>query len=79
MSVGNTEPGNQGSNQRAVEGSFDAINASERNVTAVHLSPPIRTQLGREVINIDRYVPYFFASINNLLSRGALQRYQKCE
>lgn len=39
-------------------------------------SPTVRRD-GRDVINIDGYVPYFLASINNPLSGGASQLYRR--
>lgn len=38
-------------------------------------SSPTRIVDNRRVIDVDNYVPYFFASINNALSRGASQLY----
>lgn len=39
-------------------------------------SPTIRRG-GRDVVNIEGYIPYFFASINNPLSGGASQHYRR--
>jgi DNA-binding MarR family transcriptional regulator len=40
------------------------------------LSQPTRaTPHGQRVIDIDNYVPYFLAAVNNALSRGASSRY----
>ena len=41
------------------------------------LTPPTVRRGGRAVINIDGYVPYFLASINNPLSGGASQLYRR--
>lgn len=54
-------------NPRTID-AFDAV--PERR-----LSPPTKCRDGREVVNIDGYMPYFLASINNTLSRGASQYY----
>lgn len=43
----------------------------------VRLTPPTVRRGGRHAINIDGYVPYFFASINNPLSGGASQLYRR--
>jgi hypothetical protein len=59
------KPGKQEPIRSANEGSLNAVNGSERNVTVIRPSPSTRAHHGREVINIDSYVPYFFASINN--------------
>lgn len=37
--------------------------------------PTKRTAEGREVIDIENYIPYFLVSVNNPLSRGASQHY----
>jgi len=39
------------------------------------LSSPTRQRDGRAVIDVDTYVPYFFAAVNNALSRGASKKY----
>ncbi len=41
-------------------------------------SQPTQWVDGRQVINVDNYVPYFLAAINNALSRGASQEYIEC-
>ena len=38
-------------------------------------SSPTLLRDGRAVINVANYIPYFFAAINNALSRGASARY----
>ena len=37
--------------------------------------PTLVTPHGRRVIDIDNYIPYFLAAVNNALSRGASSRY----
>ena len=39
------------------------------------LTSSVKTVGGRDVINVQNYVPYFFAAINNALSQGASKRY----
>lgn len=39
------------------------------------LTSSVKKVGGRDVINVQNYVPYFFAAINNALSRGASKRY----
>ncbi|SMF67599.1 DNA-binding transcriptional regulator, MarR family [Tistlia consotensis] len=39
------------------------------------LSSPSRTIDGRPVLDLSSYIPYFLASVNNALSRGASQTY----
>jgi len=39
------------------------------------ISAPTRERDGRAVIDIETYVPYFLASVNSALSRGASKRY----
>lgn len=46
-----------------------------RGAPEKRLSPPTERRNGREVVNIDGYMPYFLASINNTLSRGASKYY----
>lgn len=41
----------------------------------MRLTPPTLRRGGRDVINVDGYVPYFVNAINNPLSRGASQLY----
>jgi DNA-binding MarR family transcriptional regulator len=39
------------------------------------LTSSVKKVGGRDVINVQNYVPYFFVAINNALSRGASKRY----
>lgn len=48
---------------------IDAVTSSVRH------SSPTRQIAGRRVLDIQNYVPYFFAAINNALSRGASKFY----
>lgn len=41
------------------------------------LSEPTTFNDGRAIVNIDTYVPFFLASVNNALSRGASAIYRK--
>lgn len=43
--------------------------------TQVRLTPSTVARGGRQVVNIDGYVPYFLNAINNALTRGASQYY----
>jgi DNA-binding MarR family transcriptional regulator len=39
------------------------------------LTSSVKTVDGRQVVNVENYVPYFLSAINNALSRGASKRY----
>jgi len=39
------------------------------------VSKPTRRRGGRDIVDIDTYIPYFLTSVNNALSRGASARY----
>jgi DNA-binding MarR family transcriptional regulator len=49
--------------------------ADEPGRNTPRYSSPTRLVEGRQVIDVRNYVPYFFAAINNALSRGASQKY----
>lgn len=50
---------------------------SNANFQQHRVTSPTVQRDGRHVININGYVPYFFASINNSLSSGASQLYRR--
>ncbi len=52
-----------------VEAEYEKVDRRER-----YSSPTLRRN-GRDVIDVANYVPYFFAAINNALSRGASLHY----
>jgi hypothetical protein len=45
---------------------------------STRFSSPTQVVDGRTVIDVRNYVPYFFAAINNALSRGASHEYLSC-
>lgn len=49
----------------------------DKSAPSPRFTAPTVKRGARDVINIDGYVPYFFASINNPLSSGASQQYRR--
>jgi len=46
-----------------------------RTCPDARLSSPTFTHDGRQIVDIDTYIPYFLSAVNNKLSRGASQLY----
>lgn len=53
----------------------DIVHADNRVCPAARLSSPVKTNSGRDVIDVESYIPYFLVAVNNSLSRGASQYY----
>jgi len=50
---------------------------NERSLTQSRLSSSVKQIDGRDIINLDTYIPSFLSKINNSLSRGASQQYRE--
>ena len=59
----------------SIHTSFASDQPDGTSGTTRRFSTSIKEVEGRSVIDVHNYVPYFFAAINNALSRGASQKY----